>query len=187
MANKQITEAALGNALKKLMLTKSINKITVQQITDTCGFTRHTFYNHFADIYELLGWIYENEVIEDFEERCNLKGWKDGLDIVLKYTLDNKTICLNTFHSLGRDHLERFLQTVFFQMLLGAIGDITQSMKVPVSIQEEVASFYTYAVVGQFLQWLGQDLKEAPEEVSARIIRVMDGTIQGLMEKYNEK
>lgn len=55
MSNINITKQALGNALKALMLEKSINKITVRELTAYCGLTRHTFYNHFQDVYELLG------------------------------------------------------------------------------------------------------------------------------------
>ena len=79
----------------------SINKISVKMVTDKCEVTRHTFYNHFHDVYELLGWIFENEVIEELDEFCSLSNWKNGLFIVLKYTLDNKIICINTYKSLG--------------------------------------------------------------------------------------
>ena len=63
MSTKQFTERALEHALKELMKVHPINKITVKMITDYCGVTRHTFYNHFSDIYELLGSLFEHEVI----------------------------------------------------------------------------------------------------------------------------
>lgn len=50
MSNSQITEIALADTLKKLMKKKSINKVTIKEITDECGVTRRTFYNHFNDI-----------------------------------------------------------------------------------------------------------------------------------------
>ncbi len=57
MPYSQITRNALARSLKKLMLTVPLTKITIQQLVDDCGVTRHTFYNHFQDIYELLGWL----------------------------------------------------------------------------------------------------------------------------------
>ena len=184
MSNINITKEALGSALKALMLEKPINKITVRELTTQCGLTRHTFYNHFQDVYELLGWIYEHEVIEDFEECCKCESWREGIEIVLKYTLDNKAICLNTFHSLGREHLEKFLQTTFLQMIRGTIEDIAKGMEVPAMIKEEAADFYTYAIVGEFLKWLEGGLKEKEEDVALRIIRMMDGTIVCMMQRY---
>lgn len=187
MSNAIITKQALGQALKTLMLEKTINKITVRELTESCKLTRHTFYNHFQDVYELLGWIYAHEVIEDFEECCKYERWRQGIDIVLKYTLDNKTICLNTFHSLGREHLEKFLQTTFLCMIRGTIEDIAKGMAVPEIIKEEAADFYTYAIVGEFLRWLEGGLKEKEDEIAQRIIRMMDGTIVCMMQRYADK
>ena len=59
-----ITKRAISASLKKLLLTKSLNKITIQDITDDCGINRQTFYYHFADIYDLVEWT----CIEDTEK-----------------------------------------------------------------------------------------------------------------------
>lgn len=50
----QITERALSDALKRLLQTKPLNKITVTQITDECGVSRMTFYYHFECMWDLF-------------------------------------------------------------------------------------------------------------------------------------
>ncbi len=185
MSASYVTEKALADSLKKLMNMKPVNKITVKMITDDCCLTRHTFYNHFKDIYDLLGWIFENEVIEDLEKYCNLFNWKKGVLMVLQYTLDNKTICLNTFRSLGREHLEIFLYKTFYNVLQGVIKDITQEMNVDEYIKEETADFFSYAISGQFLAWLNNGLKENPKDIADRIEKILDGTILRIMSKNN--
>ena len=72
-------------------------------------------------------------------------------------------------------------------MIRGTIEDIAKDMDVPTSIKEEAADFYTYAVVGEFLKWLEDGLKENEEEVAQRIIRMMDGTIVSMMQRYARK
>ena len=47
----------------------SLSKITIKEITEDCGVNRQTFYYHFKDIYDLLEWIYKNEVIQEIEEK----------------------------------------------------------------------------------------------------------------------
>ena len=72
----QITKKALAQSLKNLLLKKPLNKITINDITDDCGINRMTFYYHFKDIYDLLEWIYTNEVIgkiKNLEEKQKLK------------------------------------------------------------------------------------------------------------------
>lgn len=186
MSASYLTKKALADSLKKRMEMHPVNKITVKMITEDCGLTRHTFYNHFSDVYELLGWIFENEVLEDLEKCCSLAGWKSGVLIVLEYTLNNKTICLNTFRSLGREHLEMFLYKTFYEVLQGVIKDITQTMSVDDRIKKETADFFSYGISGQFLSWLNNGLKEDPYAIADRVGNLLEGTITGIMVKNNK-
>ena len=187
MSASSLTEKALADSLKKLMSNYPIKKIRVKMITDDCMLTRHTFYNHFKDVYDLLGWIYENEIIDDLEECRNLSNWREGILRVLKYTLNNKRFCLNTFKSLGRDHLEGFLYKVFYDVISGVIQSITCNMKVQDELKKETADFYANALMGVFISWLKKDLKEDPEIVADRIVKMINGNIVSLMERYNKK
>lgn len=58
------TKRTLADSLKKAMKSKSFSKITVSEIIKDCGVNRKTFYYHFDDIYALLKWMFEEEVIE---------------------------------------------------------------------------------------------------------------------------
>ena len=51
------TKYALEDALKKLLLQKPIDKITINDLTEECGISRMTFYYHFKDIYDLVEWV----------------------------------------------------------------------------------------------------------------------------------
>ena len=62
---------------------------TIKEITDKCGLKRQTFYNHFKDKYDLIKWIYLNEVIVKIEhDDCWIEKYRD----IFKYFLDNKYI-----------------------------------------------------------------------------------------------
>ena len=44
------TKAALEASLKKLLLKKPLDKITINDLTTDCGISRMAFYYHFKDI-----------------------------------------------------------------------------------------------------------------------------------------
>jgi len=186
MSSSLVTKNALAQAFKSLMMHTPINRISVKMVSDTCSVTRHTFYNHFHDVYELLEWIFENEVIDELDECCSLSNWKDGLILVLQYTLDNKTICINTCKSLGREHLEMFLYKTFTTVLEGVIEDITKEMNIDDKLKKEVSEFFSYAITGEFLKWINNGLKEKKEDIADRIERMLDGTILRII-KVNSK
>ena len=48
------TKQQFADALSALLERKSLDRITVSDITDECGLNRQTFYYHFHDIYELI-------------------------------------------------------------------------------------------------------------------------------------
>lgn len=50
------TKRALEASLKKLLLQKPLDKITIQDLTTDCGISRMAFYYHFKDIYDLVEW-----------------------------------------------------------------------------------------------------------------------------------
>ena len=60
---------ALEASLKKLLLEKPLNKITINDITEDCGVNRMTFYYHFKDIYDLVDWILTEDAVKAMEGR----------------------------------------------------------------------------------------------------------------------
>ena len=153
-------------------------------ITDRCQLTRHTFYNHFEDVYDLLASMFEHEVIDDLEKCCNLQRWKHGVTLVLQYTLDHKKICLNTYRSLGREHLDYFLYKIFKDILMGLLKSLPDSDCLDQPFLDDVSDFFSYAIVGQFLAWLNTGLKEPPQAIANRIFRMLDGTILRLVKNH---
>jgi probable dihydroxyacetone kinase regulator len=187
MSSSLITKNALAQALKSVMLHHSLNKISVKMVTDACGVTRHTFYNHFHDVYELLDWIFENEVVDELDEHCRFSDWKEGLMIVLSYTQENRVICTNTCKSMGREHLEMFLYKTFIKVLAGVIDDILTDLNIFIeeSMKKEISEFYSYAVTGEFLKWINNGMKEKKEDIAERIARMLDGTILYMIKKIS--
>ena len=111
----EITKKALAESLKKLLSKNKLNKITIKEITEDCGVNRQTFYYHFKDIYDLLEWIYKNEVIQEIEEKTTYETWQQGFLYIFEYILKNKEFVKNTYYSISKDFLLNFIykDTVF--------------------------------------------------------------------------
>ena len=71
----QTTKRALEASLKKLLLQKPLNKITINDITEDCGVNRMTFYYHFKDIYDLVDWILVEDASKILEGRQSFETW----------------------------------------------------------------------------------------------------------------
>lgn len=90
------TKLKFLNSFLELMAVRPVNKITVKDISANCGLTPQTFYNHFADKYDLILWAYRVRV-DELNERYE-KGeleWRQLLKEYLRGFKENDKEILN--------------------------------------------------------------------------------------------
>ena len=56
-----ITKIAMAQSLKRMLLIKDLDKITINDITNDCGINRQTFYYHFNIANDILKYYVENK------------------------------------------------------------------------------------------------------------------------------
>ena len=107
----ETTKQELSAALKTLMSQKPLEKISIREITDLCGLRRETFYYHFADIYDLVKWMFEEEAIVLLRQHEGVQLWQEGLLQLFHYIQDNRAFCLCALRSIGHICESFFKQT----------------------------------------------------------------------------
>ncbi|MCX7772197.1 MAG: dihydroxyacetone kinase transcriptional activator DhaS [Clostridia bacterium] len=187
MPSSVITKRALAQSLKELMRKTPLSKITVKHIVDHCGVNRQTFYYHFQDIFELLDWIYKTEAIESIAQYRTYSTWTDGFLKVFQYIESNKTFCLNTLHSLGRNHLDTYLYAVTYDLLIGVVNEVSAKMKVLEEDKKFIANFYTLAFIGLVIQWMHDGMKEEPERIIEKLSELVEGNFIKALQRYEKK
>ena len=114
----QTTKRALEASLKKLLLQKPLNKITINDITEDCGVNRMTFYYHFKDIYDLVDWI--------IDRGRRPRSWRAAGTLIpgprpfwtsWSRLRANKALVLNVYRSVGREQVEQYLYKLLDPML----------------------------------------------------------------------
>ena len=71
-----LTKRALEASLKKLLLKKPLDKITISDIADDCGMNRMTFYYHFQDIYDLIAWSFDEDAEKILAGKKSYETWQ---------------------------------------------------------------------------------------------------------------
>ena len=67
MKNANIMKQEIARNLKAMAEEEPLKSITISALTERCKINRGTFYYHFIDIYDLIIWIFETEIIEPLE------------------------------------------------------------------------------------------------------------------------
>ncbi|MGB4658135.1 MAG: TetR-like C-terminal domain-containing protein [Mobilitalea sp.] len=178
------TKRALAASLKKLLLEKPLDKITVIDITDDCEVNRQTFYYHFKDIFDLVEWIYISEANKALGDKKTSDTWQQGFLQIFEYIQENKALVTNTYHSISREHLERFLYNETYQLLIGVIEEKAESMAVRDVDKTFIANFYKYAFVGIVLEWIRTGMHENPSAIIGRLNILIQGDITKALENF---
>lgn len=111
------TKQNLEASLKKVMLQKPLDKITISDITSDCGISRMAFYYHFKDIYDLVEW----SCLEDAKRALQGKKTYD----LLKAVVEEKTAGMQI-----REEQKEFIANFYKYSFVGIMLNwIKQGMK----------------------------------------------------------
>lgn len=174
MSDSLITKKAIAQSVKELMKKRDLQKITVADIVQNCGINRQTFYYHFQDKYDLVNWIYYNEVVSAVTIRKDFSDWSDVMLDVLNIMKKEKYFYTNALNVSGQNAFQEY----FFSLTKSLISEIVSATQEGTDMREEdsnfIAEFYTYGLVGIVVQWARRGMKEQPQELVDKLKYFID-------------
>ena len=179
----QVTKRALEASLKKLLLQKPLNKITINDIAEDCGMNRMTFYYHFKDIYDLIEWSCREDANRILEGKKTYETWQQGLLQIFEAVQENKPFILNVYRSVSREQVENYLYKVTYDLLESVVEEQAQGMSVRPEDKAFIATLYKYMLVGLLLDWIKADMKGDPQIMVERLDQVIHGSIHTALER----
>lgn len=180
----QITKRALEQSLKNLLLKKPLTKITVGDIADDCGINRMTFYYHFKDIYDLVEWSCLEDAKRALDEKKTYETWQQGLLQIFEAVEENKPFILNVYRCIHREQVEKYLQPLVDQLILGVINEETGNMTIRDEDKQFIAQIYSYIFIGLMLDWIKDDMREDPQPLVDRLARLIKGSMSEALLRF---
>ena len=180
----QVTKRALEQSLKNLLLKKPLTKITISDITEDCGINRMTFYYHFKDIYDLIEWSCEEDARKALEGKKTYDTWQQGLLQIFEAVQENKPFILNVYRCVHREQVEKYLQPLVDQLMLDVIQEESASMVIREEDKQFIAKIYAYIFIGVMLDWIKDDMREAPQEIVARLVKLLRGSVTAALRRF---
>lgn len=127
------TKRMFADALTGLLKQKPLSKITVTELINFCGVNHKTFYYHFSNIYDLIKWMLEYDIIRHIKEFNLLKDYKDVIHIVSDYMEKNKSILHQILKDIGREQLRILFYDDFASTFEPAITEEIEKKKYSIS------------------------------------------------------
>lgn len=177
------TRNSLAVALKKRMETTEFSKIRVSDLLKDCNIVRSTFYYYFSDIYELLEWMLNTELIGLLEKCDELYTWDQGITMLMEYVRDNSKMCLCAFHSIGRGSLEKMFYKNCYVLMERFVNTGFSNVEVALEDKAFIMDFYVRAYVSALAAWLVGGMKKNPQAMVDMIERTVSGGIEDALKR----
>ncbi|MDR2891722.1 MAG: TetR/AcrR family transcriptional regulator C-terminal domain-containing protein [Deltaproteobacteria bacterium] len=160
MSNNVITKEALATALKNLIRTKGLAKISVKDITDHCKVSRNTFYYHFTDKTSLIKWIFYTETLREINTFTESHLWLESFVNLCKYFCENNFFYIEAFKSVGQNTLQNYLMTFYYELLKLHIDTEYKQLGIVLGDDELMVSarMETHAFVGIIMDWINEGM-----------------------------
>ena len=167
------TKAALEESLKRLLLKKPLDKITITDITTDCGISRMAFYYHFKDIYDLVEWSCVEDGTKALQGKKTSESWTEGLTQIFEAVLENKPFIMNVYRNVDRERIENYLFKLTYNLIVGVVEEKSKGLNITEEDKKFIADFYKYGFVGIMLELIREGMKENIED----LVRMMDLTL----------
>lgn len=181
------TKIALEAALKKLLLQKPMDKITINDLTEECGISRMSFYYHFKDIYDLVEWACVEDGKRALQDKKTYDTWQEGLEQIFEAVMENKPFILNVYRSVSREKVESYLYQLTYKLIIDVVSEKSVGMELTQADKEFIADFYKYGFVGAMLEWIGQGMKADYKEIVRKISITLHGNIANSIHNFEQE
>ncbi|MDG3132781.1 dihydroxyacetone kinase transcriptional activator DhaS [Streptococcus suis] len=108
MASSLITKKRIAKAFKSLLLKVDFDKISIVDIMEIAQIRRQTFYNHFLDKYQLLDWIFENDLHDQITDNLDFISGRQLLIELFSYFEKERWFYVKLFEIRGQNDFYTF-------------------------------------------------------------------------------
>lgn len=174
MSESTTTKNLIAEGFKSLMEKKAFERITISEITSLCGLNRQTFYYHFQDKYELLNWIFYNEVITVMTDGLTADNWSDKLLQILGIIKNNSKFYIKALNIRYGNEFRNYLVCVSTEVFDGIIDKISTGYVLNDTDKKFISEFYAYGISGTIIQWISSGMKETPENITFHVENIIN-------------
>mgnify|MGYP002698283956 FL=1 len=167
----EATKYRLAKAMEECMRTQSVEAVTVTNIAEKCGVTRQTFYRNFLDKYDLINWYFGKLLTRSFEHMGSGRTIAEGLERKFEYIRQERVFFTAAFRADGTNSLKEH----DFEAIMAFYLDVIQKKTGAAPTEDErfALELYCRGSVAMTVKWVLGGMREAPREMSRRLVAAL--------------
>lgn len=169
MKRDDLVKRELSRTLKELVREKPLMSITVSELAQVAGISRGTFYNHFFDIYDLINWTFEIDVIQPLQNyiRHHMHAWSGITEQCLKKMYEELDFYCQAVQYRGQNSLRDYMrQRNLDSWKLLIDGYLGEDKTFDAETLDFFERFTAQAIANMVIEWAESGMKIPPEKMA---------------------
>lgn len=157
----------MAESFRELAEQKSVDKITVREIVENCGYSPATFYRQFRDKYDLIAWDYSRELERIMAQLGGqAHSWLQTLSDAAHWFAGRREYLSNLFlHTEGLDAFLSYMREINYAGLKSAVLRISGLQELDALTQMQIR-VYVLGTVQITCEWVLGKYQVSPEELT---------------------
>lgn len=182
-SKKEAVHEALIESFKNLILKHSFDKITIKMITDKAGLIRPTFYNHFADKYEVLDEICYNDIFKGSEMLIENKMPYEAIYYMFSRIESNKEFYLRAVKITGQNSFEEIIKNNLFKIfkeLFDQYGKRDNFSKDKFGA-DDISEYYSIGLTFIIKRWLEEGMNVSARKLTKKYETLVTNSLDDII------
>jgi AcrR family transcriptional regulator len=179
MNYERIGKEQIEKATIKLVSSKSIDKVSVQQIVDEAGVSRQTFYKYFYDKYDVVLYHYVSDMESTIAACRNKNPWNTIIGKLLEQRRNEKQFYLHAFRSCRYNPLHDLVTKYLANSYIDEVMLRMKNDKIDDKLKFGI-KYNAYAASECMFEWFDSDMKEDPYQLADYVV----GCMPDVMKQY---
>ena len=176
----------LSEALRHICETRSLDSVTVTEITRQAGVTRQVFYRHFTDKYDLAKYIHLQDyysALDSLEEERGIVMWAGVSRLWFEVIRKNARFYQNLYRSSSGGEFRRIIRSYIVNFYMEIVrlqlgGEVKPELLF-------VIQLYLAGVTEKINEWIQGGAGDSVEELHRLLYMAMPDAIRGIV-VFNE-
>lgn len=186
----QRTKQMLSESLKKFMVRKPLNRITVSNLVSDCNVNRKTFYYHFEDIFALLKWTLEQETVQIMNQFDLMTDMDEVIAFLQDYARQNAYMLKCAMDATGwGNHMQRFYYDDLKGIVLSYIREMEKEEDVTLEDDYEsfLCDFYCEAAAGMMIDQIRHQKYSDDQTTTKYSTLTIRASLAGIMKEVKRR
>lgn len=160
---KTNTKEKITSSFEILLKTNEFDSITLNDIINTAGVSKASFYRHFKDKYELLEYKWKDELYNLVSYNSFPSSISSNYIIFVTYLFENKNFFMKVLKTEGQNSFEATFPLACKKVFEGMY------YKKHKTVPDEIISItelYCMGLAAYYRQWALRNFKESPEYIA---------------------